>query len=139
MILIDTGPIVALFDKDDRYYVPCLEILNELREPLLTTWPVLTECFYLLNFSWEVQDSVWLFIQRGGIEIYPLEKELLIRCRELMRQYRDLPMDLADATLVVLAEVLDLSKIFTLDQKDFSVYRFKGRKRFTLIPPQLRS
>ena len=139
MILIDTGPIVALFDKDDRYHVPCLEILKELREPLLTTWPVLTECFYLLNFSWEVQDSVWLFIQRGGIEIYPLEKELLIRCRELMRQYRDLPMDLADATLVVLAEVLDLSKIFTLDQKDFSVYRFKGRKRFTLIPPQLRS
>ena len=99
MILIDTGPIVAFFDKDDRYHALCIEILKEIREPLITTWPVLTECFYLLNFSWEVQDSLWLFIQRGGIEIYPLEKELLIRCRELMKQYRDLPMDLADATL----------------------------------------
>jgi hypothetical protein len=137
LILIDTGPIVALFDKDDRYHALCTEILKEIREPLLTTWPVLTECFYLLNFSWEVQDSVWLFIQRGGIEIYSLEKELLNQCRELMKQYHDLPMDLADATLVVMAEALDVSKIFTLDQKDFSIYRFKGKRRFTLIPSKL--
>ena len=70
MILIDTGPIVAFFDRDDRYHALCVEILKEIRDPLITTWPVLTECFYLLNFSWEVQDSLWLFIQRGGIEIY---------------------------------------------------------------------
>jgi predicted nucleic acid-binding protein len=134
LILIDTGPIVAFFDKDDRYHTLCIEILKEIREPLVTTWPVLTECFYLVNFSWEVQDSLWLFIQRGGIEIYPLEKELLNRCRELMKQYRDLPMDLADATLVALADVLEISKIFTLDHKDFSIYRFKQKKRFMLIP-----
>lgn len=137
MILIDTGPIVAFFDKDDRYHTLCIEILKEIREPLVTTWPVLTECFYLVNFSWEVQDSLWLFIQRGGIEIYPLEKELLNRCRELMKQYRDLPMDLADATIVALAEVLGISKIFTLDHKDFSIYRFKQKKRFTLIPSKM--
>ena len=134
MILIDTGPIVALFDKDDRYHALCIEILKEIREPLVTTWPVVTECFYLLNFSWEVQDSLWLFIQRGGIGIYPVEKELVIRCRELMKQYCDLPMDLADATLVALAEVLEISKIFTLDHKDFSIYRLKQKRRFTLIP-----
>jgi hypothetical protein len=137
LILIDTGPIVAFFDKDDRYHTLCIEILKEIREPLVTTWPVLTECFYLVNFSWEVQDSLWLFIQRGGIEIYPLEKELLNRCRELMKQYRDLPMDLADATIVALAEVLGISKIFTLDHKDFSIYRFKQKKRFTLIPSKM--
>ena len=137
MILIDTGPIVAFFDKDDRYHDPCIEILEEIREPLVTTWPVLTECFYLLNFSWEVQDGLWLFIQRGGVEIYPLEKEVLIRCRELMKQYRDLPMDLADATLVTLADVLEVSRIFTLDHKDFSIYRFKQKKRFTLIPSKI--
>jgi uncharacterized protein len=138
LILIDTDPIVALFDKDDRYHVLCVEILKEIREPLITTWPVLTECFYLLNFSWEVQDSLWLFIQRGGVEIYPIEKELLIRCRELMKQYRDLPMDLADATLVALADILEVPKIFTRDHKDFTIYRFKQKKRFTLIPEKLR-
>jgi uncharacterized protein len=138
LILIDKGPIVALFDKDDRYHVLCVEILKEIREPLITTWPVLTECFYLLNFSWEVQESLWLFIQRGGVEIYPIEKELLIRCRELMKQYRDLPMDLANATLVALADILEVPKIFTLDHKDFTIYRFKQKKRFTLIPEKLR-
>jgi len=128
---------VAFFDKDDRYHSLCVEVLKEIREPLITTWPVLTECFYLLNFSWEVQDSLWLFIRRGGIEIYPLEKELLIHCRELMKQYRDLPMDLADATLVALANAVLVPKIFTLDHKDFSIYRFKQKKRFTLIPSKI--
>jgi predicted nucleic acid-binding protein len=137
LTLIDTGPLVAFFDKDDRYHSLCVEVLKEIREPLITTWPVLTECFYLLNFSWEVQDSLWLFIRRGGIEIYPLEKELLIHCRELMKQYRDLPMDLADATLVALADAVLVPKIFTLDHKDFSIYRFKQKKRFTLIPSKI--
>jgi predicted nucleic acid-binding protein len=137
LILIDTGPIVAFFDKDDRHHALCIEILKEIREPLVTTWSVLTECFYLLNFSWEVQDSLWLFIQRGGIEVYPLEREPLIRCRELMKQYRDLPMDLADATLVALADVLGIPRIFTLDHKDFSIYRPKQRRRFTLIPSKI--
>ena len=134
MILIDTGPMAAFFDKDDRHHGLCIEILKDVREPLITTWPVLTECFYLLNFSWEVQDSLWLFMQRGGIEIYTLEKELLHRCRELMKQYRNLPMDLADATLVALADVLEVPKIFTLDHRDFSTYRFKQKRRFTIIP-----
>jgi predicted nucleic acid-binding protein len=138
LILIDTGPIVAFFDKDDRHHALCVEILKEIREPLVTTWAVLTECFYLLNFSWEVQDTLWLFIQRGGMEIYPLEKDFLNRCRELMKQYRDLPMDLADATLVALADILEVPKIFTLDHKEFTIYRFKQKKRFTLIPEKLR-
>jgi hypothetical protein len=73
-------------------------------------------------------------VQRGGIEIYPLEKELLNRCRELMKQYRNLPMDLADATLVALADVLEVPKVFTLDHRDFSIYRFKQKRRFTIIP-----
>jgi predicted nucleic acid-binding protein len=137
LILVDTGPIVAFFDKDDRYHPLCVEILKEMRGSLITTWPVLTECFYLLSFSCEVQDNLWLFIQRGGFEIYPLEKGFLIRCRELMKQYRDLPMDLADATLVALADLLRVSKIFTLDHKDFSIYRFKQKRRFTLIPSKI--
>jgi len=135
LILIDTGPIVAIFDRDDRYHSLCVEILKGVREQLVTTWPVITECFYLLNFSWEVQNSFWLFIQRGGLEIHPLDRENHGRCRELMKQYHDLPMDLADATLVALGEELSVSKVFTLNHKDFSVYRWKVKKRFKLLPP----
>jgi len=139
LILIDTGPVVAFFDRDDRYHNECVAVLKTIREPLVTTWPVLTECFYLLDFSWEIQDDLWLLIERGGFDIYPLERTDLTNCRRLMNQYHDLPMDLADATLVALADRLGISKVFTLDHKDFSIYRFKQKKRFTLMPPKLSS
>jgi predicted nucleic acid-binding protein len=138
MILLDTGPIVAFFDKDDQYHSLCLDTLKRVQEALVTTWPVITECFHLLNFSPEVQESLWLFIERGGLEISPLGKEHYPLCRDLMRRYKDLPMDLADATLVALAETLGISRVFTLDYKDFSIYRFKQTRRFTLIPAKLR-
>lgn len=131
---MDTGPLVALFDRDDQYHGVCVEVLKGIRDALITTWPVLTECFYLLNFSWQVQDALWVFIERGGMEIYPLEKKIQTRCRELMKQYQDLPMDLADASLVALGDEREISKIFTLDKKDFSVYRLKHKKRFKLLP-----
>ena len=137
MILLDTGPVVALFDKDDRYHALCLETLKRVQEPLLTTWPIITECFYLLDFSSHIQESLWLFIERGGLKIHPLEKEHYPLCRNLMRRYKDLPMDLADATLVALAGALGIRRVFTLDHKDFSIYRFKQTLRFTLIPPKL--
>jgi predicted nucleic acid-binding protein len=137
VILIDTGPIVAFFDKDDRCHSLCLEVLKKIRHPLVTTWPVITECFYLLNFSWEVQESLWGYIQRGGVEIYPLDREMEIRCRDLMKQYRDLPMDLADATLVAVGEKIEASTVFTLDHKDFSIYRLKHKKGFKLLPTRI--
>ncbi|HKZ57995.1 MAG TPA: PIN domain-containing protein [Thermodesulfovibrionales bacterium] len=137
MIIIDTGPIVALFDKDDQYHQHCIEILKGIKEPLVTTWPVITEAFYLLNFSDRVQDALWQFIQRGGIRIEQSEETIYIRIRELMKKYHDLPMDLADATLVVLGEEMKLSTIFTLDHKDFSIYRLKHKRRFILIPAKL--
>lgn len=137
MIIIDTGPIVSLFDKDDQYHQVCVGILKGIKEPLITTWPVLTEAFYLLNFSWHVQDDLWQFIQRGGIKINLLEDSNYPRIRELMKKYHDLPMGLADATLVVLGEEKKLSTVFTLDHKDFQIYRPKHKKRFTLLPSKL--
>jgi predicted nucleic acid-binding protein len=68
------------------------------------------------------------------VEIYPLDREIEVRCRDLMRQYRDLPMDLADATLVAVGEKIEASIVFTLDHKDFSIYRLKHKKRFKLLP-----
>lgn len=137
MIILDTGPIVALFDRSDALHERCIEILKKIEEALITTWPVVTEAFHLLNFSWQVQDDLWEFIGRGGVTIHPLEPVLFQRCRELMKKYQDLPMDLADATLVALGEEFSLTKIFTLDHKDFEIYRPGHRKRFTLIPARL--
>lgn len=137
MILLDTGPIVALFDASDTYHRLCLETLKSIKKPLITTWPVLTEAFYLLAFSWKAQDNLWEFIIRGGLEILSLEPNMQVRCRELMEKYKDLPMDLADGTLVTVAEYNKTTEVFTLDHRDFRVYRTSQGKRFRLLPARL--
>ena len=137
MILLDTGPIVAWFDASDSYNRLCIDILKGIEESLATTWPVLTEAFYLLGFSPKAQDNLWEFILRGGVEILSLDFKMQARCRELMSKYKDLPMDLADGTLVVLAEFNQIRKVFTLNHKDFTVYRFAHNKKFKLLPAKL--
>ncbi len=137
MILLDTGPIVAFFDASDNYYKRCIEVLKDINEPLVTTWPVLTEAFYLLGFSWKAQNNLWEFIMRGGIEIFSLDDKQQLRCQQLMNKYRDLPMDLADGTLVVLAESNKIKKVFTLDHKDFQIYKPARIKSFSLLPSRL--
>ncbi len=137
MILLDTGPIVAFFDASDTYHSPCMETLKAIREQLITSWSVLTEAFYLLGFSWKAQDNLWEFIMRGGVEILPLDPRMQARCRELMDKYKDLPMDLADGTLVVLGESKKIREVFTLDHKDFKIYRPAHERRFKLLPRRL--
>ena len=137
MILLDTGPIVAIFDASDDYHNLCVELLKNVDESLITTWPVLTEAFYLLGFSWKAQDNLWEFIQRGGVEILSMNDKQQTRCRQLMEKYADLPMDLADGSLVVLAESKKIKKIFTLDHKDFQIYKPARIKSFTLLPSRI--
>jgi len=137
MILLDTGPIVALFDASDDYHKICVDLLQSVNEPLITTWPVLTEAFYLLGFSWKAQDNLWEFIMRGGIEIFSLDDKQQLRCRQLMEKYSDLPMDFADGTLVVLAESNKIKKVFTLDHRDFQIYKPARIKSFSLLPSRL--
>ena len=137
MILIDTGPIVAFFDASDNYHSLCLKTLKSIDQPLATTWAVLTEAFYLLGFSWKAQDNLWEFITRGGMDILPLNAKLCARCRTLMRKYRDLPMDLADGTLVAVAEHEKIEKVLTLDHRDFNIYRPDNVKHFKIFPTLL--
>jgi len=137
MIFLDTGPIVAFFDASDDYHNICVEMLKGIKEPMITSWPVLTEAFYLLGFSWKAQDNLWEFLLRGGAEVLPLGVGMKTRCRELMEKYRDLPMDLADATAVALAESQRISKVFTLDHRDFKIYKPVHLKSFTLLPAHL--
>jgi hypothetical protein len=134
MIIIDTGPLVALFDKSDHYHNVCKKTLKNIREPIITTWPVLTEVMYLLNFSFIAQELCLEFIVSGGINIHSENLKQLRRIHQLMKQYADLPIDLADASLVALAEEKGVTTIFTLDHKDFRIYIPKHLKAFSLIP-----
>lgn len=137
LILVDTGPLVALFDKDDAHHTRCVEALKGIRRSLVTVWPVLTEATYLLSFSFLAQDSLWEFVERGGLQVVEVTTADIPRVRALMRKYHDRPMDLADATLVCIAEREGLRTIFTLDHADFSTYRLPHGKTFTLIPDSL--
>lgn len=134
MVLVDAGPLVALIHADDRNHELCKAVFQTLREPLGTVWPVFTEAMYLLNFSWEAQEALWVMIERGAVTLLPVDADDFPRIRELMRKYRDLPMDLADATLVRVAERQRLRRVFTLDYRHFAVYRPSRLGRFSVLP-----
>ena len=89
---------------------------------------------YLLDFSAEAQDALWRLLERDAVKILSLDAGDVPRMRELMRKYRDLPMDLADAALVRAAERERISRVFTIDRRDFEVYRPRGIRRFTILP-----
>jgi predicted nucleic acid-binding protein len=125
---------VALIHADDRRHASCRDALERIREPLVTVWPVITEAMYLLDFSAEAQDALWRLLERDAVKILSLDAGDVPRMRELMRKYRDLPMDLADAALVRAAERERISRVFTIDRRDFEVYRPRGIRRFTILP-----
>ena len=133
MVLIDTGPVVALFDKSDTHHATCVETLREIDEPLVTTWPVLTECMYLLDFSDKAQQLCWVFLATAPVEIAVQDIVDAPLLSKLMKKYSDLPMSLADASLVHAANERGLRTIFALDS-DFQVYRLRGGKGFEVIP-----
>lgn len=133
-VLVDTGPLVALFDPSDREHAACFAELAKLnRSRLVTTLAVLTEATYLLSFSPAAQRSVLDFIAAGAIELPELDADDVAHAATLMKKYEDLPMDFADATLVVLAERLRTLRVFSLDRRDFSVYRV-NRRTFRIFP-----
>lgn len=141
MILLDTGPLVALFDPRDGAHAAARAQLAEIREPLVTTVPVLTEAFHLLGPSSHGAATLRIFVRRGGARAWFLDGSSLARAFELMERYSDHPMDLADASLVTVAEALRTTTIFTLDRSDFSTYRARiGRTRraFRVLDPLAR-
>jgi uncharacterized protein len=128
VILADTGPLVALFDPADRDHARCVERLKDIKEPLTTTTPVLTEAFHLLRPASRGAQALMRFVAESGLGLWYLDDNSLQRALELMRRYADAPMDLADASLVVAAETLRLRKVFTLD-RDFRAYRIRRGHR----------
>ena len=133
-LLADAGPLVAILHRSDAAHEDCVRVLRRTTSALSTTWPVVTEATYLLGFSFDAQDGVLEMIERAELRVLPLEAGDVPSIRVLMRRYRDLPMDLADASLVHVAAREGIDRIFTLDRRDFSVYRLRRGKRFTIVP-----
>jgi hypothetical protein len=129
MILVDTGPLVALFDPQDAQHDRCVSTLKGIRGPIATTIPVLTEAFHMLGPSSIGSDRLREFIEDGGLLLWFFDRTALTRAFELMETYADHPMDLADASLVAAAEVLGTRQVFTIDRKDFETYRVRRGHR----------
>ena len=129
MILVDAGPLVALFDPADSRHARCVDRLKRITEPLCTTTPVLTEAFHLLTPASVGSQRLMEFVDGGGLGVWFLDGRTLSRAFELNVRYANLPMDLADASLVAVAERLEVRKIFTIDRTDFRVYRIRRGHR----------
>ncbi len=135
--LVDTGPLVALIDRaQGEAHRQCVKAQKSLSGPLLTTWPCMTEAMYFLGDlrGWNGQEKLWEMVDRGALTIHQSSEAEAARMRELMEKYKDRPMDLADASLVVTAESENLRRIFTLDKTDFSIYRIHNKDTFDIVP-----
>jgi len=133
MILVDTGPLVALFDPQDGQHGRCAAALKRIREPIVTTTPVLTEAFHILGPGSIGSDRLREFIEQGGLSVWFLNRITLTRAFELMEVYADHPMDLVDASLVTAAEALGTRRVFTIDRNDFETYRVRRGHRHHAI------
>ncbi len=131
-IIVDTGFWYALINKKDRFHTHALQTLQDINSPLITTWQVLSETCYLLQ-SRLGQKEMCQFLssyQQELFQLYEIKPDKLPYLVNLMQKYADLPMDLADASLVLLAEELGHGRILSTDQRDFKTYRWKNHYPF---------
>ena len=136
VLLTDTGPLVAMVNQQTTEHLTVMEALRELPNvPLLTTWPCLPEAMYLLHrdCGHAAQDVLWGYVTDELVLLHDLTTTEQQRMRALMAKYADTPMDLADASLVVVAESLGLRQVFTLDD-DFYLYRLADGVTLEVIP-----
>ena len=132
--IVDTGPLVAFFDKAERYHHWATKRIEAIEAPLFVCEPVLVETMYLLGHQSKAQDVLWNLLENGALEVAFQIGEHVGALRKLMYKYRDIPMSLADACLVRMAEIHEHHAVMTLDS-DFSIYRKHGRMPLALIKP----
>jgi len=127
-ILIDSGPLIALFDASDHYHQKAVNFIKTNQYPLVTTIASITETLHLLDFNRNAQIDFLEWVHRGAVEIHNIQNNDFKRLKELTDKYRDLPMDFADSCLVYLAEKLNIDAIATID-RDFTIYRIQGKRK----------
>jgi predicted nucleic acid-binding protein len=133
-LLLDTGPLVALLDSAERRHADCTATFSAWRGSVVTTEAVVTEAAYLLASAGADGSVALEFCLRGGAVVKAWTDARAERAGELMRKYRDIPMDYADASLVALAEELGTPNVFTLDLRGFNAYRWRTRRAFRIHP-----
>jgi predicted nucleic acid-binding protein len=127
-ILIDAGPLIALFDKDDKYHAQIKEFIKQGKYRFITTIAVITEVTHMLDFNGDVQIDFFEWMLKDGVVVQEIEQKDISRIITLTKKYRDRPMDFADATLVIAAEKTGIKKIISIDA-DFDIYRLPGKVR----------
>jgi uncharacterized protein len=132
--LIDTGAILALLDRDDRWHRACAAAFAAIALPLVTSAAVLAELFHLLGDDRREVEAAWKFLRSGAVTVSPIVDSDMPELDSLMARYHDRPMDFADATLVHLAHRESLSTILTIDHDDFETYRIGSKRRFRILP-----
>lgn len=130
-IVVDTGPLVALLSRNDSYHARVRDFLRESQSALLTTWPVLTEAWHLLAPSNRLHLMRW--VAGDGVAVFDLTPDDTSDVLSLLEHYEDSGMDLADASLVVLASRAGISDILTVDRRDFDVYRLLDGRPFVQV------
>jgi uncharacterized protein len=132
--LIDTGAILALLDRDDRWHRACAKAFAAVVLPLVTSAAVLAELFHLVGDNRRDVAAAWRFLHSGAVTIAPIGDADMAHLDQLIARYHDRPMDFADATLVHLARRESLTTILTIDHNDFETYRIGRRQQFQILP-----
>jgi hypothetical protein len=135
-VLVDTGPLVAILSRDDEFHEACVLALRTMVGPLLSCWPVITEAAWLLRRSPRAVQQLLQSLDGGFLELLPLASADAVLLSSLMKKYEDIRPQLADVALVHLAGRERIKTIFTLDRRDFSVYRGSRKHNFDIVPEQ---
>ena len=120
--LIDAGPLIALFDRDDKFHISVKDFIKRFKGRLYTSWPVITEVLHMLDYSVNTQIDFLKWVRKGALDIKQITTEDISRIIELSEKYSDIPMDFADASLIIIAEAERIKEIISIDA-DFYIYR----------------
>jgi predicted nucleic acid-binding protein len=133
-VACDAGPIIALINRRDPYHSSCKTAAEGLGFPLFTVWPVVVEAYYVIESHNGPADRVLHWLTAGHLRLIDLRETEIRRMRQIIRKYSDLPMDLADAALVAACERMKIRRVFTVDKRDFMVYRPAHVSSFDILP-----
>ena len=120
--LIDSGPLIALFDKSDKYHTKVLEFLKDYEGELITSWAVVTEVTHMLDFNLNVQIDFLKWVELGAVKIYDIKQNELNSMITMIQKYTNVPMDFADSSLMYIAHKENIKNIVSIDS-DFDIYR----------------
>ena len=133
-VIIDAGPLVAILNRRDSQHDRCYQQSLELAPPFFTTWPVVAEAAWMLRQTAGGVSELLRMISAGLLDCYPLDGDSALWMDAFLKKYADQRAQLADASVMYVAEQENVSVIFTLDRRDFSVYRRSDNLALSILP-----